>query len=344
MGDEAGVKTPIQKPDKVALNNRLNELDIELKKQQTRREQLIARIANVKVAFDESNARIAEDRLKFNALREEHQQLKRQRETIIRERDQAKEAAEKASKEAREFFKRINFKSVEEIDRRINALEMRLSTENLGLKGEKELINEVSTLRNQKVLLAKAVSLQAVSESNRENNKESSKGMNEKYTEVTSKLKAVGDKMNAAYENLQQHLKARDDAKGATASTSTSASAPGTSSSGGGMKSLYEERDAVYESIKRTNDEIRKLKDDFFTADKAYRAYEQMQSRLLYEASLKEKKEAEAAASSSDSAAASSSSAPQSSAGAAASSSHPSTSLPASFVHPWAAEIELCTL
>jgi hypothetical protein len=58
MGDEVGAITPVQKPDKVAFNNRLSELDIELKKQQTRREQLIARIANVKVAFDESNVSV----------------------------------------------------------------------------------------------------------------------------------------------------------------------------------------------------------------------------------------------------------------------------------------------
>ena len=58
MADEVGAATPLQKPDKVAFNNKLSELDIELKKLQTRREQLIARIANVKVAFDESNVSI----------------------------------------------------------------------------------------------------------------------------------------------------------------------------------------------------------------------------------------------------------------------------------------------
>jgi hypothetical protein len=151
--------------------------------------------------------------------------------------------------EQKDARSRVGFKSVDEIDSKIDSLQKQVDSGTMKLVDEKKALTEISNLRRSKKGFSGLDDLQ--------------KKIDEKKAENTELKKSFDNPESRAlsqkYEDNQKEL---DDIKAAREDTNKN------------YDTLKAERDKLYEEQQVTFKAIRKVKDDYYAQRKAFKEYE----------------------------------------------------------------------
>lgn len=269
----AAAPVHVPKPDRAAFEKKENELKAEIESLKAKRERLNARIDAFRKNQDTNKGKVTEARNLFNELRGVQQKIKEERNALLAIRDATRAQADKLTEAAKGERSKLRFGSLEEVERRLAELEERHATTSLSLREEKDLIKEIETLSAQKRQMSVAVEL--ASKANAARATLNSGELKTSIDALTVVLKAATEKLNEAYENL----------KGMEGNKDPSAK--------DAYPNLIKERNDTNDLTTEKFEALKKLRDDFYAADKAFHAHMEEVRRVRYEKQRQEREERE---------------------------------------------------
>ena len=234
--------------DRAGFDAKIDSLETELKSLKVKQEALATKIGDktggkeeyqrqrdqAKAALDANAAVIAK-------LEEQRNKLNEQLQAKLKEGESMK--AEINSKK-----KAIGFQSVEEVDREIANIEYKMHTESLGIKAERDLILQISKLKQVKPEILKLKNLKAGAGMD-----DSVGGIKAEQVEIQKKLSEARDEKRKLSAALGKIMDARKKAME-------------------GVSDLVEGRDSIYQAIKKAQTELKRLRDEKFAAIRDFRA------------------------------------------------------------------------
>jgi len=249
---------PVPKPDEVELKQKIDETNDKVAALQTRltalKESLEARETG---RGDSPEAALAKGRL--NEVKGRSRMLQQEKRNIY---DQIS-AADDLKKQQQDLTQRLKAQltlfSVDEIERKIKALEHQQQTTSLSVKDDKKIIEDIKRLAANKPMIRQYDEAQ-----------ESLKGVREHHTTLYNQLKAKNADLTLVKEEEEkcreclEAAKAKDDAKRAD------------------VPSLFKERDTIRKEIIEHRDHIRKLRDEFNEKRKEWQNYVRVQKEIKY--------------------------------------------------------------
>ena len=229
--------------DKAGFDKKISALEAELKTMQAKQEGLNAKINEKSGGRDEFQRVRDEARAKLDVNQKLVSELEASKNKIQEAISAKLKESESAKADAASKQKNLGYRSPEEVDRKIAEIEYQMHTETLGLKRERELISEISRLKGTvKPDLLKLKNLKA------------GQGLED----------GVGS-LKAQVAEIQKQLSdARDEKRKLSAALGKIMDARKKSMEG--VSDLVDERDKNYQAIRKTQGEIRALKDSKFTA------------------------------------------------------------------------------
>ncbi|KAK7547463.1 hypothetical protein IWX92DRAFT_172102 [Phyllosticta citricarpa] len=191
----------------------------------------------------ELQAELAEIRKKQSGKKNSRDQVMEQ----IRKEDEKLKAKISEQKTARS---RVNFKSVDDIDREIARLQKQVDSGSMKIVDEKKALGEISNLNKSKKSFAGFEEQQKqidaikakIAELRKSMDDPESRAMSDRYTAINSELDEIRKEQDAAYKNLNN---------------------------------LRDERSKAHSEQQATWAALKKVKDDYYEQRRANRAYEQ---------------------------------------------------------------------
>lgn len=266
------VKRP-DKPDRSKLDAQINTLKDQINKCFDKMTELKTTIDGIKEGRKGQGSATSEPRNKLIALRtelkglyEEQNGIRKQLQALDAQRD-AVRAQQKAIREKCQYVK------VEDIDSAIEKLENEMAHTTMTLNEEKKLIAQVSDLRKSKALVKELF--------------EASGGKVDPAARdsLMTSLKAVSEKIKGLKEQEQEQRKIIDEIKAKLGETKDE------------VPDLIKEKSNQYEIVKQCKETIGKLRDDFrkvedeyWTKERAWRAQQKEEKQKKWEAQQEERK------------------------------------------------------
>ena len=186
----------------------------------------------------------AETRSKLKALKVKREGLIAERTALYAARDAARESRDAKMSEMKDLKSQTKYKDVGEIDRKIKALETQQATTSMTLAKEKEILKEVSELKNQRRLVAQAMAVAGALDGGKASSADHGATI-KSISEQLATIKAEEDKLKGTLAKVEK----KDDA----------------------YPALVKEKDALRAARKVKSDEMQALWDDFRDANEAWR-------------------------------------------------------------------------
>ena len=212
------------------------------------------------------SAEVAVAKARLNEAKSKSRMLQQEKRNIY---DQIS-AADDLKKQQQDLTTRLKaqltFFSVEEIERRIKALEHKQQTSSLTIKEDKAMMEEIKRLSSNKPMIRQYDEAQ-----------ESLKGVRDHHTTLYTQLKAKNADLTVVKEEEEKlrealdKVKSKDDAKKAD------------------VPALFKERDQLRKDITEHRDTIRKLRDDFNEQRKEWQTYLRQQKEIKQKEFLERK-------------------------------------------------------
>eukprot|EP00542_Grammatophora_oceanica_P017081 CAMPEP_0194046970 /NCGR_PEP_ID=MMETSP0009_2-20130614/23231_1 /TAXON_ID=210454 /ORGANISM="Grammatophora oceanica, Strain CCMP 410" /LENGTH=551 /DNA_ID=CAMNT_0038692461 /DNA_START=20 /DNA_END=1675 /DNA_ORIENTATION=+ len=261
------------RPDKVAHEKELDELNAEFEKAKTEREAVQAEIEQKLNA--NKGGEMGKQRDILQGLRKEKGRLIEEKKVIRSKLDSLRTEADKLVKEKRDTGKSVGkFNSVADIDAEIKKLTRKQETTSMSLSQEKKLIQEINVLKKSKDLVADLKSKDSSLDSVKEQRKIIATQIGAKDSEIDAvqkeievhqgKIKALSDKETDKREVLNALFTKRDELRKA-------------------IGEIIKKKDAIRDTFRQVNN-------DWFNYQRAIRA----QKKMRYEEEKKAREEAEA--------------------------------------------------
>ncbi|KAF2147343.1 uncharacterized protein K452DRAFT_217820 [Aplosporella prunicola CBS 121167] len=240
-----------EKPDEEKFRAELAKLK---KEQQAASEKLEAAKAKVETAFNNKDSpagkRAAELRTELGEIRKKQQAGKGSRAQTLEQIKKLDEQLKSRIAEQKTARGRVNFKSVEDVDREIKRLEDQVNSGTMKIVDEKKALADVSSLHKQKKSFAGFEQGQKgiddtkakIADLRKTMDDPESKALSDRYTEITKELDAIRAEQDAASKNLTQ------------------------------LKDQREKARSEYAAKKQA---VTELSDNFYQAKRDHRAYEQ---------------------------------------------------------------------
>ncbi|EOD31682.1 hypothetical protein EMIHUDRAFT_460679, partial [Emiliania huxleyi CCMP1516] len=196
----------VSKPDDALLKQRLQEQDDKLVDKQARLEQIKATVDTRNQPTE--NAEFTAARSKFNVVRAESRRLLQEKRSIYDQISSADELKKQQQDLTQRLKAELQFFSVEDIERKIKALEMQQQTTSTSVKEDKKIIEDIKRLAANKPMIKQFDEAQ-----------ESLRGVKEHHNELYTQLKAKNAELNSSKEEEEKWraemdaAKAKEDAK-----------------------------------------------------------------------------------------------------------------------------------
>lgn len=266
--------TPVPKPDRAAFEKEETKLKNEIEALKTKREKLNAKIENHRLTDAAGKNKYQDVKQVFNDLLTAQKRIKEERAALIAERDAARAIADKLSEEAKVQKSKVKFGSLDDIQRKIDNLETRMHSGNMNLREEKETIREIELLGQQKRQLSATADVVARAEKARDDAKNKDNELRSRIDALSVLLKDASEHLNNAYENKKAMETEKESKKDA-------------------YPTMVADRNAANDMMNKKYADLKKLRDDFYTADKAFKAYLDESKRIKYEQQRLEREERE---------------------------------------------------
>jgi uncharacterized coiled-coil DUF342 family protein/FtsZ-binding cell division protein ZapB len=234
--------------DKATYDKRIEQLEATLKSLQAKQEN-VAKQVNTKTGGKEDFFRqrdAAKAALDANQVKVEAAEVEKQK---INDAIQEKfKSNTNQMTEISTLQKSIGFKSVDEVNEKIANIEYKMQTQTLSLKQERDLIAEISKLKQVKPQLLKLKNLKEG-----KGVEDSVGGLKAEMTEVQKRIAVLRDErktLSAAYGKIME-------ARKQTMS---------------GVSDLVDEKDKIYKEIKKTQAALKEIKDEKFAKIRDFQA------------------------------------------------------------------------
>ena len=234
--EEKEVK-PAKKPDEDALKEKIGEQDEKIAALQARLQKIKDRLDNRESHSD--NSKIGAAKAKFKAAQQESRRYQQEKRNIFDEISAADDMRKQQQDLTNRLKSELQFFSVEEIERRIKALEHQQQTTSLSVKEDKKMMEDIKRLRSNIPLVKQYDEAQ-----------ESLRGIKEHHNDLYTRLKAKAAELSASKET-EEGLRGEMDAAVKEEESKKS-----------DMPSLFKEREGLRAEINKHRDEIRKLRDE----------------------------------------------------------------------------------
>jgi len=263
-----------EKPDRSQLDAQINTLREQISKCHDKMGALKTKIDGIKEGRKGQGSATAAPRNKLIELRTELKGLYDEQNGIrtkLKALDAQRDAVRAQQKAIRE---KCQYVKVEDIDRAIDELENKMSHSSMSLNDEKKLVAQISDLRKSKTLVKELV--------------ESSGGAVDPAARETlqAQLKGVSEKIRALKDQEQEQRKIIDAIKAELGETKDE------------VPDLIKEKSNQWEIVKQCKETIGKLRDDFkkvedeyWTKERAWRAKQKEERQKKWEASQEERKQ-----------------------------------------------------
>ena len=203
--EEKEVK-PAKKPDEDALKEKIGEQDEKIAALQARLQKIKDRLDNRESHSD--NSKIGAAKAKFKAAQQESRRYQQEKRNIFDEISAADDMRKQQQDLTNRLKSELQFFSVEEIERRIKALEHQQQTTSLSVKEDKKMMEDIKRLRSNIPLVKQYDEAQ-----------ESLRGIKEHHNDLYTRLKAkaaelsadVSTKMQESEEGTAEEAKKRAD-------------------------------------------------------------------------------------------------------------------------------------
>jgi len=263
----------VNKPDETTLKEKIAVEDDAITSLQTR---MTAIKENLDARGDgrgEPNSELAIAKGKYNETRAESRRLQQEKRNIYDQISAADELKTQQQALTQRLREQLSFFSVEEVDRKIKALEAHQQTSSLSIKEDKKVMEEIKRLSSNKPMIKQYDEAQ-----------ESLKGVREHHNNLYTQLKAKNAELAALKEVEDKH---REEMDGARAKEEAKRS---------DIPGLYKERDSIRQKISEHKQEIRRLRDEFNEQRSEYMTYQKAVREIKNReyAELKAKRQAEA--------------------------------------------------
>ncbi|KAJ3281939.1 hypothetical protein HK104_011184 [Borealophlyctis nickersoniae] len=248
------------RPDQEAYEKSLAEINAQieiLKAKQAEAQSKINGTDNIKGSFD---GRRKELRAQLDELMKERNELNDQRTKISDKMTAIQSTLKKRGDEVRNSKDRLGYKSVEEVDQQINALEKQLQTGQAKLIEEKRMVAEISNLRKAKKVIEGFSAQQSSVQDERA-----------KLDELRAQLNALHPQRNAVREKLdavRAQLNELDNER---------------KSQMGSFNELVNERKSVKAELDAEFDKLRTLRTEFKKQKDEYYAWQQEERKRKQE-------------------------------------------------------------
>ena len=228
---------PAKKPDEDALKEKIGEQDEKIAALQARLQKIKDRLDNRESHSD--NSKIGAAKAKFKAAQQESRRYQQEKRNIFDEISAADDMRKQQQDLTNRLKSELQFFSVEEIERRIKALEHQQQTTSLSVKEDKKMMEDIKRLRSNIPLVKQYDEAQ-----------ESLRGIKEHHNDLYTRLKAKAAELSASKET-EEGLRGEMDAAVKEEESKKS-----------DMPSLFKEREGLRAEINKHRDEIRKLRDE----------------------------------------------------------------------------------
>eukprot|EP00903_Cladosiphon_okamuranus_P017482 g16102.t1 len=228
---------PEPQPDNDEHEQQVAAINEDIKKIKSDIEVLKAKIDEANEARRGQGDEMGEARAVMRALKEERDEIRSHLDGMQAESARAKAALEGHDKSRRALQSSLKFKTVAEIETAIRQMEARQQTSSMSLAEEKKLIKEIEQLKTSKKTAAQYMSTEEAVKGAKDGYGAARKTESEKKAE----LRAVQEKLKAAFLVLEEMSAKRDE-------------------EGGGVTSLFEQKKALHEEINVKIEEIKELR------------------------------------------------------------------------------------
>ncbi|CAM9182476.1 unnamed protein product, partial [Sphacelaria rigidula] len=213
-------------PDNEEHELKVTAINEEIKKIKDQIEVLRAKIDEANEARRGQGDEMGEARAVMRQLKEERDEIRAQLDAMQAESQRAKAALDGHDKTKRALQSSLKYKTVAEIETAIRQMEVRQQTSSMKLAEEKKLVKEIEQLKQSRKTAAQYVSQEEAVGKAKDGYGAARKTESEKKAE----LKAVQEKIKAAFTTLEEMSKARDE-------------------EGGDLSSLFEEKKQLHELV-----------------------------------------------------------------------------------------------
>ena len=205
--------------------------------------------------------------------RVEADKAKELRQSLLDARDEAKNALEKLTNEAKSAKKNLKFTNLESIEARLRELTDRQHTTNMNLREEKELIREIESLSSARNTLQKVKDVEARADAASTAHKLKGKDLNNQITTATELYNAARAKRDAAFEEVKRLQDAHNAELNKQTTGSSSAESSSSSNTQNKTSELIKEKQELTEIIKTKEAALKVFRDEFFSTNREYNNY-----------------------------------------------------------------------
>jgi len=272
-----GISSKIDKPDKKKLEDEVSAVNEQIKKLDTEKEEITAKIEAIHKENKNSETSTASNVLRD--LKNEKKGLLDVRKDILQRRDIMKKSMDNLMNDQKSLRSNLKITTLEGITERIAQLKRKQETTSMSLAEEKRLIKEMDQLNASKKQVAKVSNLS----SNIGSQKDDLNSVRDEEKEIYRQLDGITARINAQQEIVD---KLREKEKG----------------SKGQIPGLIKERDDVRKNINDKKQEIKELRDTFKSANndwydlqraqRAHRKFRDAEQKRQYEKERAEKEKA----------------------------------------------------
>ena len=247
-----GEAKPPPRPSEDELKEKIEELN-------TKINTLQARASKVKETLDARESgkgetpEVQKSKALMNSSKTEARRLAQERRNIY-DQINAAEAQKKHQQELAQRLKsQLTYFSVDEVDRKIKALEHQQQTTSMAVKDEKKILEEIKKLSANKPMIRQY-----------DEARESLKGVSEHHATLYAQLKAKAAELEVVKEQEDKYKAELDAAKAKEEAKKTD------------IPGLFKERDAIRKEMSDHRDAIKKLRDDFNEKRKEWEKYQKI--------------------------------------------------------------------
>jgi len=260
----------MQKPDKAAFEAEAKEINEKIDKMQKELKELSAQISGKGAGKDVYHTKKGEIRDKINLESDALNKLHERKDQIMKSIKAGKESAQAAQQAFQNAKKELQYRTVDDMDRRLAEIENAMTHTSISLKEEKKMLEEIKQLKKQRPKVSKIDAQESQAREQKEAAKAESVGSKEEldaiWQEITSH-KAARDKL---YDSLKELNEERE-------------------SQTGDVSSLFAQREELNAKIKEQFEARTQLRNDFKEKENQYYDYERQQRKLRQEKAQEER-------------------------------------------------------
>ena len=260
----------MDRPDKEAHNDQINALNAKIQALEQTRDTITAQINDVSSNSKADNG-LSAARKELDALYTQRNTLQRSRDTLLQAQKSIRTTQDKLAAERKSASQSIPYKTVEDIDKAILALQKKQSTTSMSLSDEKKLLKEIDALSASKRTIAALDSKKSSLEQAKKSREELHAALDANKLELDAVYKALD-----AQKKVIANLNAQSD--------STRAVIP----------NLVQQRNEARNQMNAIKQEIRTLRDEYRTKNNAWFVFmraQRLQKKIQYEEEKQKREE-----------------------------------------------------